>query len=317
MELQRAEDRGRPLDIHGPQTETIEVERHRSVGADRHQLLRAPRIVGVPKQRVAVTGGRDLLRPRQDRFQVSEACDEAGRGLLADAGHAGDVVRRVAEQRQKVGHPLRRHAEPLLRILRRHPHLVHARGATAPRIEQHRIRVHQLVEVLVAGDDDGAQAPPRSLLGERSDDVVRLPPIRLDHGHAEGVEHLAAPRQRGPQLVRHLFTRRLVFRVDLAAEAVAGVERDAQVVRLVVRDQTHEEACDSVRGGRVLAALGGERAADHGEVRPVNERVAVEQEERRGGGGRHGLNVAPAEGAGETRCRAAVSSWRRPGRRPG
>ena len=49
----------------------------------------------------------------------------------------------------------------------------------------------ELVGVAVAGDDDDVVAPVAALGGEGGDDVVGLVPGRLEHGDAEGVEHLA------------------------------------------------------------------------------------------------------------------------------
>ena len=233
------------------------------------------------EERVSGPGRRDLLRSRQDRLQVAELPDEGGRGLLPDAGHAGDVVGCVAEQREEIGHALGGHAEPLLGVVRRHPHLFHSGRSAAARIQQRGVIVHELMEILVSRDDDGAQTLARGLLREGPDDVVRLPPFGLDDGHPEGVEDLPAPGERGPEFVGHLLSRGLVLRVDVRAEAVAGIERDAEIVGCVIADQPHEEAGDSVGGRSVLATRGGERPVDHGEERAVDERVAIEQEERR------------------------------------
>ena len=66
---------------------------------------------------------RDLVDVGQQVLQVAELLEQLGGGLQADAGHARDVVRRVAGQGQQIddllgGHPpvglQRRHVEDFL-----------------------------------------------------------------------------------------------------------------------------------------------------------------------------------------------------------
>src|SRR6185312_4106646 len=102
----------------------------------------------------------DFVHPFEQRFEVAEMAEQGGGGLGADAGHAGDVVHRVAAQGEVVGDLVRVHAE----------FLVHAGGAPAQVAGVVPLLVvftQQLAEVLVGGDDHtghavGAQVPQRA-----------------------------------------------------------------------------------------------------------------------------------------------------------
>ena len=104
------------------------------------------------------------------------------RALFADPRHAGDVVDRVAHQRQHVGHLLRRHAE----VLGRPPRvveLVRARcGSSATSVAD------ELHHVLVGGDQDDVEARRRGLARQRADDVVGLVVLELEARDAERLD---------------------------------------------------------------------------------------------------------------------------------
>ena len=93
--------------------------------------------------------------------------DQLGGGLLADPGHAREVVARVAAQRRVLGVLRRRDARAL-----EDPGLVVERvvGDAAAVVEHLDVRVgHQLVAVAVAGDDDHVDAVGRGARRERRD----------------------------------------------------------------------------------------------------------------------------------------------------
>jgi len=168
----------------------------------------------------------------------------------------------------------------------------------------------ELVEVLVAGDDDRLQALLLGLLGQGADDVVGLPVLLLEHRDVERLDQGAAPGDRRLHLLGHLPAGGLVLRMHLLPEAVAGVEDHAQVVRIVLLQEVDQEPGEPEGGRGVLAAGGGQRPADHGVERPVHEGVAVHQEE--GGPVELGIWELVAQGvrgrleawlAGELRCR--------------
>ena len=82
----------------------LEVERDRQVADDRRELAAHEDLVAVLAELVAQLLRRDLVEPREQRVEVAELADQLRRGLLADAGHARDVVGRVALERLVVDH---------------------------------------------------------------------------------------------------------------------------------------------------------------------------------------------------------------------
>ena len=85
-----------------------------------------------------------------------------------------------------------------------------------------------------------------------------------------------------------LFARRLVFGILAVPERLAHIVNPAEIVGMVPLMQTQQEGDNAPRGAGVLPALGGEGTGDHREERPVNQRVAVDEEQAlRRGRGRH------------------------------
>ncbi len=61
-------------------------------------------MLAVFDQGIACASRRDFLAVGQDVFQRAVGSDQRLGRLLPDAGNAGDVVRRVADERLVVGH---------------------------------------------------------------------------------------------------------------------------------------------------------------------------------------------------------------------
>src|SRR6185437_15617982 len=101
---------------------------------------------------------------------------QLGRGFLADAAHAGDVVGWIAFQGFQIHNERGGYAEFFPNaILVVHHDVAHA---TAGRVHAH-IAVHELERVHIAGDDGGGDVLRRCLPGEGADHVVGLVPVRL------------------------------------------------------------------------------------------------------------------------------------------
>ena len=95
--------------------------------------------------------------------------DQIARALLADAGHALDVVDGVAHQREHVHDLRRRDAEFLLDARGVVPRAFVARVVDADAVAD------ELEEVFVAGDDRDLRCPAAAALRrERADHVVGL-----------------------------------------------------------------------------------------------------------------------------------------------
>ena len=285
----------------------VGIERHRAVGVDRDQRLALARILGVGEQRFAIALLLDLAGPREQPLERSERRDQIARALLADAGHALDVVGGVAHQRQHVDHLLGRHAELLLHALGVVPRARVARVVDLDRAAD------QLEEVLVAGDERDLEAARRGLAGERAHDVVGFVAIRRQDRHAERAAGLVHERHLIDQVGRHRAARRLVVGGEVAAEGRTGeIERRGDELRLVVGDELRQHRDEAV--DRVRDLPGGVGHRRQRVVRAVHLVAAVDQEEA--GSGHVGRYIIhPHDGwRGTPRGRASVRGGHGAGR---
>ena len=251
------------------------------------------------EQRFARTLLRDLADVREDVLERAVRRHELGRRLVADALHARHVVRRVADEREIVGDVVRRDAESLAAVLHADPLLFDARRAAASGIEQPHAGAHELLEILVARNDDDVHAGVDALPRQRADDVIGFVAVERENADVERVEELVdalhAAIEVGLQLLGELLARRLVRGIPLVAERQAGVVHPAEVVGLVRVEEPLQEVDDAPRGRRVLAAARGERARDQREERAIDQRVAVDEKESGRGwkAGLHARKLAP------------------------
>jgi hypothetical protein len=182
-----------------------------------------------------------LVEAREQLVERPELADELGGGLLPDAGHARDVVGRVALERLVVDHLVGPQAEPLVDPL----HVVDDRvldaGAGGHQADARR---DELEHVEVDGDDRGLEVVPSvELLRDRADDVVGLEAGQLVDGDTQRLDHLADLGELVAQVVGHLRPRALVLGVLLVPEGGPGqVERDGQVVRLEILQAAQDDA---------------------------------------------------------------------------
>src|SRR5207244_1029315 len=80
------------------------------------------------------------------------------------------------------------------------------------------------------------------------------------------------------QLLVELLARGFVRGILLVAEGLPDVVHPAEVLGTVLGPQPEQEVRDAPRRRRVLAPPGRERSRDHREERPVDQRVAVNEE---------------------------------------
>ena len=220
-------------------------------------------------------------------FELAEVVEDGGEGTVAgeelrrpfrpDARHPGDVVGAVADQRQVVGEMLRPHAPALAHQLGVVDHVAH-------RVEHPHPVGDELGEVLVAGDDDdlhaGLDRPP----GEGADHVVGLVARNAEQREVVGCDQTVDGGKLGFQVLRHRLPPRLV----LAVLAVAGgrarrVEDHRPAPRPAAGEDLPKHRREAVDGVRRPAG-GGRQAGGQGVVRPVEEGVAVDQDQAVGRG---------------------------------
>ena len=307
-ELVLAEETDDGLAVVVAEAGGLEVEVDRQVADDRREVLAHEHGIAVLDELVAQLVRLDLVDPLVQRLERPELADELGRGLLADPGHARDVVGRIALERLVVDHLGGHEVEPLGDL----------RGVVQdrvldPRPGRHQPGVvgHQLEHVQVAGHDGGVEAAPLGVHGDRADDVVGLVAGQLVDGDAQRLDDLADLRELVAEVVRHPLAGGLVLGVLLVPEGrPLEVERDRDVVRLDVRDPAQDDAAEAEDRVDELALR--RRQGREGEVAAVDEPVAVEQHQAFGG---HEPSV-PAGLRMTTRGEGLRSPGNVPGTRP-
>jgi hypothetical protein len=242
------------------QLQLLERMLERRVALQLDQLAAEPRVVGVLAQIVAQLALLELVGRgrREHALDVAMVLDQLGGRLRPDAGHAGDVVDRVAHQREHVAELVGADAELLLHIVRPEPPVVHRVEHVDRRLGQ------ELHQVLVARHDRDRPALRQRRLGIGRDQVVGLQPLLLDAGQREGAGGVADHRKLRDQVLGRRRAVRLVLVVHLVAEGVRRlVEHDRHVgrpLRLVqVVGQLPEHGGVAVHGPHRLAVLVGER----------------------------------------------------------
>ena len=159
--------------------------------------------------------------------------DQFGRGLRADPEDAGDVVDRIAHQREHVAHQFGRDAELLFDLGGADPRALH-------RIE-HIDRAalfagaDQLHQVLVGRDDGDVPALRCRGAGVGGDHVVRLDAGFLDHRQAERAGGVANQRELRDEVLGRIGPVGLVLVVNLVAEALARLVEHHREVRWPLR----------------------------------------------------------------------------------
>ncbi len=205
-------------------------------------------------------------------------CDEFLRGLLADAGHAGDVVRRVAPEAEDVPHLVGPHDAPLRQ------HLGHAEDfgvvALARGTVDEDMLVNELAEILVGRHHVGREIFFDGLAGERANDVVGFVAVEFEHGQVEGADEALDVGNGGGKLLGHFLALRLVGgKFDVARGGRVGVEDDGEMGGRLLGQEFEERVGEAVDGRGVASGGGANRVCGKGEVGAVDEGHAVEKEE--------------------------------------
>ncbi len=182
----------------------FQVQLDRDIGVDGRQV--AAHIGGVASLlQFRPPAVLHLVEMGIDLIQVPVFFQQPERGLLAHAGHAGDVVGVVPDHGFVIHHLLRADAELAgFHILRGQVGLVVARHV------DRRALVHQLQEIAVAGDDLDAQSLRTDLARDGAEHIIRFEAFHFQARDVEGIHHLADARDLQAQVIGHFFARRLV-----------------------------------------------------------------------------------------------------------
>ncbi len=142
---------------------------------------------------------------------------------------------------------------------------------------------HQLQQVAVSGDYLNAQPFfPRRPDCQAADDVIRFVVFQFQPGNIEGIHHLADALHLPAQVFGHFGASALVFRIEVVSEGAAGIERDSQIVGLVLFQDAQQGAGEAEHASGWLARAGcptGGAAGSEREVGTVGQRVAVQKVE--------------------------------------
>jgi len=216
----------------------------------------------------------------------AELADELDGGLLADAGHAGDVIGLIAGQSLEVGDTFRADA-----VLLFDGGGVEKGGiAESPpgfRVEDPDVGRDELHGIGVTGDDDGLDAPLRRLLAEGAQDIVCLVLIDFKEGDVEGFDQLAHAVDLPYQVVGHGGTLGFVVVEHLVAEGGTFlIEGDGVMGGLELGEDLEEHQGEAVDGADDLAGPGDGKGrclavprGAEGMIGAVDDGVAVEEDE--------------------------------------
>jgi hypothetical protein len=220
-----------------------------------------------------------LVDVLEQAVEAAVGVDELRRGLLADTGHAGKVVARVAAQRRVRDVERRRDA----RLLGDAGFVVERVVAdAAPVVEDLDVRVlDELVAVAVARDHDRLDALVARPGREGGDDVVGLVAGELDHRHRQRGEHLA---HQAHLLAEDVGCRRSVGLVGLdrlvAERRLGPVEGHGDVIGLVITQQVDQHRGEPEHRVGDLTSRG-RHVGGQGEERAIRQRVPVDQHQLR------------------------------------
>lgn len=214
--------------------------------------------------------------------------EEADSGFFADAAHAGDVIRGVADEGFVVYDLIGADAEFFDHIFGGEVFGV-AEGFAFGQADEDAV-IHELEEVAVAGDDFDADPARGGFAGDTAEHVVGFVAVHFEAGDVEGVYHLPDAFDLHGEVVGHFFPRAFVFGEEIIAKGSAYVEGDHEVVGAVLLEVAQKDAGKPVdaRGRFAFGgcpARGRLGAAREGEVSAVGEGVAVYEVESL----RHGI----------------------------
>ena len=209
--------------------------------------------------------------------QVAVLEDPLRGRLRADARDAGEVVRRLTDQRREVRVALRGDAVLLLHGRRGHPtHL----GDALDGLQQGDLLTDQLDRIAVARDDQRLVARGLGARGEGGDDVVGLVVLIGEPAHPQGIQHLLDQTDLAMEGRRGLVATAFVLVVDAVTEGAAGqVEGDREVRRPLGGDHVDDHAGEAVHGIGGLSSAIAEALRRQGEEGAERHRMPVDEED--------------------------------------
>src|SRR3954468_19049633 len=109
-------------------------------------------------------------------FEVSVFLHELTRRFVSDATNARNVIGRISYECQVVRDEFGRNTQPLFGILNADPMFFDVGWTAATRVQQPYSGLNELLEILVAGNDDNVDARVDTSGHQSSYDIVRFVP---------------------------------------------------------------------------------------------------------------------------------------------
>ena len=200
--------------------------------------------------------------------------NQCGRGLLSDAGDAGDVVGSIAHQRLYIDEFLRRHAVCFLHIVRIIIFGNRLSGFCLRNADAGLFR-GELQQISVTGDQRDFKTGFLCLASERSQNIVRFESGQFKDRDAARSHQFLHDRDLLMQFLGHAFSGPLVFREHFMAEGrLFSVKCHRQIIRFFFIDE-HQQRIHETED-RIRMHAGGIRERRHAVECAVEDAVSVD-----------------------------------------
>ena len=289
LELQLAEHFQHLVLVRWIEVQRIVIKFHRCIDVDRCEHLAHAPLLG-ERDHVLLLLPFQLVRVLDHTFQAAELLHQLHCRLLADARNTGNVVHRIAHQPEYVLHLIGVLQSPARADLRR-PELLRRIATTTGFVHDDLVR-DELPEILVRRNHERGVAFRFGLFRQRADHIISLVAIALEDGDVHALDDAPDVREIGADIIGHLLPVRLVIeQCFVSFGRCSSVEHHGDVCGLLAPDQIEQGGGETERRARVEALAIDPRCPDETEVRAVDQREGVEEEEafvvrrRRGHGG--------------------------------
>ena len=229
-EAMLGQERGQRLGRDRAKLEGIKRHRQRAIFLERDQHARQPGLIGLFDQALLQLGFLHGGRGSQHRFQIAVFLDQLGGGLGANPEDTGNVIDRIAHQREHVTHLFRSDAK-LFRDFGQVDALVLHGIEHVDLAATFSTGADQLHQVLVRGDDRHVPALTRGSARIGGNQIVRLEALFFDAGQRKCARGIADQRKLRAQILGRGRAVGLVFGIDIVAERFAARIQDHRHVR--------------------------------------------------------------------------------------
>ncbi len=248
----------------------VDLDRNANIESD--QVAAQQGLVAELLQVFSPLGPRHVAGMVEDRFQRAVLFEQLPGKLRPHQRHARHVIHRVAHQRLKIDHLLRRDSPLGLKPLA-------VENLVLADVEQLHAVGNQLPTVLVGGDNEALAIELFGHSGDGGQDVVGLVRLAAERRNAQCGDHATDRRNLRDQVLGHFRPLNLVLVVHRVTEGLAGqVERREEVVWPLLLQQIEQIASEAEHRAHGLASRAGHLR--QGMKHLMNQRVGVDDPDR-------------------------------------